>query len=161
MVGESVTAFAAVEIPYVGQAFSMLVIVPESGRFEEVRGRLHGGSLVPDVEAVLGTGPFELWLPTWETNSKLDLLPWLQGIGAAPGSYPGITPDAFLDAGVHAADIAVDEWGTVAAAATAFGFETSGPPDPEIEIKADKPFLYLIRHHPSGLVLFAGQVTQP
>lgn len=152
--------FAAAEIPYVGGEFSMLVIVPEASRFGEIRARLFDG-LLTEVDAALETGPFELWLPEWETTSQLDLVGWLADIGAAPGSYPGITPDAFLDAAVHAADIAVDEWGTVAAAATGVGFATSGPPDPEIQVKADKPFLYLIRHQPSGLVLFAGQVTDP
>lgn len=67
----------------------------------------------------------------------------------------------FLNAAVHAADIAVDEQGTVAAAATGGGFAASGPPTPQFTIAADRPFLYLIRHRSSGLVLFAGQVTNP
>ena len=62
---------------------------------------------------------------------------------------------------MHAADIAVDEFGTVAAAATGLGFLESGPPEPELTIAADRPFVYLIRHRASGLVLFAGQVTDP
>jgi serpin B len=55
----------------------------------------------------------------------------------------------------------VEEWGTVAAAATGFRFASSRLPEPELTIKADKPFLYLIRHRPSGVVMFAGQVTDP
>lgn len=153
--------FGAVEIPYVGGEFSMLVVVPDVGRFVETRGRLFAGGLVDEVEAVLETGPFELWLPRWETTSELDLVDWLESVGAAPGAYPSISPGAFLDAAVHAADIAVDEWGTVAAAATAFGFDSSGADSADLVIKADKPFLYLIRHSESGLVLFAGQVTDP
>lgn len=152
--------FSAFELPYVGGAFSMLVVVPDEGRFEEFRGRLDN-ELVAEVGAALTTGPFKLWLPSWKTNSKLDLLPWLSEIGAAPGSYPGIAPPAFLAAAVHAADISVDKWGTVAAAATAFGFNESAGASPELTIKADRPFLYLIRHRESGLVLFAGQVTDP
>jgi len=152
--------FAAVELPYIGGDFSMLVVVPDEGRFEEFRGRLDN-ELVAEFDAALTTGPFELWLPQWKTTSKLDLLPWLTAIGAAPGSYPGIAPPAELLDAVHAADISVDEWGTVAAAATAFGFSESASAPPELAIKADRPFLYLIRHRQSGLVLFAGQVTEP
>ncbi len=152
--------FAAAEIPYVGGDFSMLLIVPDQGRFTELRQRLFDG-LLPEIDAVLETGPFELWLPKWQTTSELDLLDWLTDIGAAPGSYPRISPGVFLGGGIHAADITVDEWGTVAAAATALGFESSGPPEPDVQVRADKPFLYLIRHQPSGLVLFAGQVTDP
>jgi serpin B len=49
----------------------------------------------------------------------------------------------------------------VAAAATGLGFFESGPPEPELTVGADRPFFYLIRHGASGLVLFAGQVTDP
>jgi len=151
--------FVGAEIPYLGP-FSMLVVVPDEGRFAEVRDRLSQG-LLDEIDAAFTTGPYELLMPEWDDTTQLDLMGWLTEIGAAPGSYPGITPDAFLDAAVHAADITVDEWGTVAAAATGFGFAESGPPEPELTVAADKPFLYLIRHRPSGLVLFAGQVTDP
>jgi serpin B len=152
--------FVGAEIPYVGSAFSMLLIVPDEGRFAEVRDRLDQ-DLLDEIDATFTTGPFELLMPQWADKTQLDLMTWLGGIGAAPGSYPGITPDAFLDAAVHAADITVDEWGTVAAAATGFGFAESGPPEPELTVAADKPFLYVIRHRASGLILFAGQVTDP
>jgi serpin B len=152
--------FVGAELPYVGGAFSMLLIVPDEGRFAEVRDRLDG-DLLDEIDATFTTGPFELLMPGWSDKTQLDLMGWFTEIGAAPGSYPGITPAAFLDAAVHAADITVDEWGTVAAAATGFGFAESGPPEPELTVAADKPFLYLIRHRESGLVLFAGQVVDP
>ncbi|MFA9566133.1 MAG: serpin family protein, partial [Acidimicrobiales bacterium] len=153
--------YVGAELPYSGDEFSMLVIVPDEGRFAEIRDRL-GDDLLAEIDASFTSGPFELLLPPWEDKTEqLDLLPWLREIGAAPGSYPGITPDAFLDAAVHGADITVDEWGTVAAAATAFGFFESAGPEPELTVAADQPFLYLIRHVDSGLVLFLGQVTDP
>ena len=138
----------------------MLLIIPDEGRFEEVRERISDDFLAA-VDAELTSGPWELLMPEWETTSDLDLLPWLTEIGAAPGSYPGIGPGVFLSGGVHGADIAVDEIGTVAAAATALGFDESGPAEPELTIAADRPFLYVLRHVESGLVLFAGQVTDP
>lgn len=152
--------FVGAEIPYVGGELSMLVLVPDDGRFEEVRGRIDQ-DLLDDVDASFTTGPYELLLPKWETTSTLDLMAWLESVGAAPGGYPKITPAAVLDAAVHAADIAVDEGGTVAAAATGFGFAVSAPLEPELVIEAKRPFFYFIRHRPSGLVLFAGQVTDP
>lgn len=152
--------FVGAEIPYVGTEFSMLLLVPDEGRFAEVRDRLDQ-ALLDEIDATFTTGPFELLVPQWSDNSHLDLLTWLSEMGAAPGGYPAISPAAFLDAAVHAADITVDEWGTVAAAATGLGFEESGPPEPELIVKADKPFLYLIRHRPTGIVLFAGQITDP
>lgn len=148
--------FAGAEIPYDGGEFSMLVLVPDAGRFDEVRDRLNQAFL-DEVDARFTTGPYELLLPPWEDTAQIDLLPWLSQLPAAPGSYPVIAPDAFLDA-VHGADITVDDWGTVAAAATALGFGESAAPEPELTVGADRPFLYLIRHRPTGLVLFAGQV---
>ncbi len=152
--------WVAADLPYLGEDFSMLVIVPDEGEFDAVRARL-GQEFLAEIDALIEPGPFELLLPKWEDDANIDLLPWLTEIGAAPGSYPKITPGSFLSGGVHAADIAVDEMGTVAAAATGLGFDESGPPEPEIMIAADKPFLYVIRHNDSGLALFAGQVTDP
>ncbi len=152
--------FVGAEIPYLGGNFSMLVIVPDEGRFTEIRDGLDQAMLA-EIDATFTTGPYELILPPWDDKANLDLLPWLVEIGVAPGSYPGIHPAAFLGAAVHATDITVDEWGTVAAAATGLGFLLSGPPEPELTVAADKPFLYLIRHRPTGMVLFAGQVTDP
>ncbi len=155
--------FAAAEIPYAGDEFSMLVLVPEEGRFADVRARLNG-DLLRSIDATFSTGPYELLLPPWEDDTQLDLTTWLTDIGAAPGSYPRISPDSELvelDAAVHAADIGVDEWGTVAAAATGLGFAETSLPQPEQTVAADKPFFYLIRHRDTGLVLFTGQVTDP
>lgn len=152
--------FVGAEIPYAGNDYSMLILVPDEGRYEELIDRLDQ-ELLDEIDATFTPGPYELLLPKWDDTYQIDLLDWLRGIGAAPGSYPKITPDAFLDAAVHAADIAVDEHGTVAAAATGLGFAESGPPEPELTVAADRPFVYLIRHRESGLVLFAGHVTDP
>lgn len=152
--------FVFAEIPYIGGDFSMLIIVPDGGSFTTVRDGLEQDSL-DAIDAAAIAGPYELLVPQWTTTTALNLMPWLDSIGASPGSYPAIAPDAFLDAAVHGADIAVDDQGTVAAAATALGFPESGPPDPEMTVKADRPFLYVIRNRFTGIVLFAGQVTDP
>lgn len=152
--------YIGTELPYAGGAFTMTVIVPDKGQFEELRDHLDQ-DFVDDIDNRLTVRPYELLLPKWETTTNLDLGAWLTDSSIAPGSYPGIDPDAFIGEAVHAADITVDEWGTVAAAATAIDWAGSGPSEPELVIKADRPFYYLIRHQPTGLILFAGQVTQP
>jgi serpin B len=152
--------FVGAEIPYAGNEYSMLVLVPDEGRYGEFIERLDQ-ALLDEIDQSFSTGPYELLLPKWDDTYQIDLLDWLTDIGAAPGSYPAITPAAFLGAAVHAADIAVDEHGTIAAAATGLGFDESGPPEPQLTVAADQPFVYLIRHRASGLVLFAGHVTDP
>lgn len=152
--------FVGAEIPYLGDAYSMLVIVPDEGRFDEIRQRFNT-TLLDEIDAIFSTGPYELHLPKWHTTTSIDLIEWLTTIGAAPGAYPGISPGTFLATAIHGADITVDETGTEAAAATGMGFELSGPPEPELVVAADKPFLYLIRNSDTGAILFAGQVTDP
>lgn len=152
--------FVGAEIPYAGNELSMLVLVPDSGRFEEVRAAL-GQGLLDEVDASFSSRPYELLLPKWKATTQIDLMAWLESIGAAPGHYPMITPGSELARAVHAAEIEVEEQGTEAAAATAIAFEVSADPEPELTVKADRPFFYFVRHRDSGLVLFAGQVTDP
>ena len=117
--------YMGAELPYLGDAYAMLLIVPDEGRFEEIRTGL-STEFLATVDAAFSPGPYELVMPEWETTSALDLLPWLTEIGAAPGSYPGIGPGVFLGGAVHGADIAVDDVSTVAAAATALAFDNPG-----------------------------------
>jgi serpin B len=157
--------YAATEIPYEGGELSMLVIVPVEGRYEQIQARL-GGDLVAEIDATAKKAVVELWLPRFDSDATLDLREAIEGglgvdgLFGVPG-WDGIAPDITLEQAVHAADISVDENGTVAAAATGLGFETSGPPEPEITVRADRPFLYLIRHRSTGAVLFVGRVLDP
>lgn len=76
-------------------------------------------------------------------------------------------PDDYLliDEVIHKAFIAVDQYGTEAAAATAVLMirATSARIDPEepLEIRADRPFAFAIQHRDSGACLFLGRVTDP
>ncbi|MDX1556946.1 MAG: serpin family protein, partial [Xanthomonadales bacterium] len=60
--------------------------------------------------------------------------------------------------------VEVDEKGTEAAAATAIVASlTAMPGEPEEPrvFRADRPFIFLIRHRSSGAILFAGRVMDP
>ena len=157
--------YAATELPYEGGELSMLVIVPEAGHYEQVEAALSTG-LAEEIDAAATSGAVELYLPRFESSTNLDLRETLEGqLGVTDlfgvAGFEGIAPGISLEGAVHATDIAVDEIGTVAAAATALGFEDSGPPEPEVTVRADRPFLYLIRHQPTGAVLFVGRVMDP
>lgn len=157
--------YAATEIPYAGGELSMLVVVPAEGRFDEVAARLADG-LLEEIDGAATPGAVELFLPRFESGATVDLRAVLEGgLGVGDvfegGDWGGIGPGIGLDAAVHAAEVAVDENGTVAAAATALGFEESGPPVPDVTVRADRPFLYLVRHVPTGAVLLVGRVMDP
>lgn len=157
--------YAATEIPYENGELSMLVVVPAEGAFEEVQSRLADG-LVDEIDETAAEGSVELFLPRFESDTNVDLRELIEGqLGVEnlfdTAGFGGIAPGITLESAVHAADISVDENGTVAAAATGLGFEESGPPRPDVVVRADRPFLYLIRHQTTGAVLFVGRVMDP
>jgi serpin B len=78
--------------------------------------------------------------------------------------FSGITDEdrLFVTSVLHKATIKVDENGTEAAAATAvvMGIKSALPEEP-ISLVIDRPFLFLIRHEPTGTILFMGRVVEP
>jgi len=66
--------------------------------------------------------------------------------------------DLAVQSVIHKAIIAVDEKGTTAAAATGISVGTTSLPP---TLVVDRPFLFFIRHKPTGAVLFQGRVVDP
>jgi len=62
---------------------------------------------------------------------------------------------------IHQAFIAVDENGTEAAAATVVVMGATSAPLKQIELKIDRPFLFLIQDDETGAILFIGRVADP
>ncbi|MGH3045630.1 MAG: serpin family protein [Gaiellaceae bacterium] len=159
--------YQAVELPYGDGELSMLVVVPAEGRFADFEQRFDAERLAA-LDEVMRDGIVDLFLPRWSAKFDIDLRATLPELGLelpfdqARADFTGISPrNPFIGAGVHAADIEVDEEGTVVAAATGLAFAESGPPTPDAVIRADRPFLYLIRHAETGAVLFLGRVVDP
>jgi serpin B len=157
-------AYQAAELPYGQGELSMLVVVPK-GDFAGFERSLDAERLA-EIDAAGRRGFVDFYLPKWSASSKLDLAATLPALGLTlpfgGGDFTGISPDnPVISSGVHAANIDVDEEGTVAAAATALAFTVSGPPKPEAVIRADRPFLYLIRDNETGAVLFLGRMVDP
>ena len=74
-----------------------------------------------------------------------------------------LSPHSIHVAVLHKAFASVDEAGTEAAAATAVVMERGMPPPPKdpVLFRADRPFLFLIRHRPTGAILFLGRLVDP
>jgi serpin B len=68
--------------------------------------------------------------------------------------------DLYISDAIHKAFIEVDESGTEAAAATAVIMGATAIPAKPLEIKIDRPFIYLIRDVQTGTVLFLGRVVK-
>lgn len=152
-----------VELPYQGGELAMWLIVPHA---------LVGLAAVEEslnAEALIGLadmaqeGLVHLTMPKWEqTLPPTDLFNWLcpQGFCAGAG-FDNIAPGVFITAALHGAKVIVDEKGTEAAAATAAAFPASSPPEPDLTVVADRPFLWTITHQETGAILFVGRLVDP
>ncbi|WP_420640419.1 serpin family protein [Candidatus Poriferisocius sp.] len=153
----------AVELPYQGGELSMWMVVPH-----DVDG-LAAVEEALDAEALVGLagraqqGTVQVTMPKWEhTLPPADLFAWLCPLGFCPGAgFADIAPGIFITSALHSAKVIVDEKGTEAAAATAMAFAESMPPPPDLEVVADRPFLWAITHQDTGALIFLGRVTNP
>jgi serpin B len=77
--------------------------------------------------------------------------------------FSGLTGNKglFISGVFHKAFIDVTESGTEAAAATAVVVGLKSMPSPSTVFRADHPFVFLIRHKPTGSTLFLGRVSNP
>ena len=68
--------------------------------------------------------------------------------------------DLYISSVRHKTFVKVDEAGTEAAAVTVVEMRETTVPD-KFEICVDRPFLFAIREHHSGTVLFIGKMIDP
>lgn len=155
-----------VELPYGGGELAMLLIVPDQGRFVEVREQLAADELAEWI-GLLEVVEVDLKLPRFSFESEHGLKEPLTALGLGPIFEPadfsgiqGRSGDWVSDV-LSKAVISVDEQRTTVAVAAA-GLLTEGmsPPSP-VEVYVDRPFLFIIHDRPTGAALFCGQVTQP
>ena len=162
----------ALELPYRQYELSMVVLLP----------RKPDG--LPALEQALSAGDLTQWLgqlrvvdvqvtmPRFKVESSFSLADNLKALGMTDAFNPdradfsGIAAmeRLFISAVIHKAYVAVDEEGTEAAAATAVVMDGADAaherPQPKV-FSADHPFIFLIRHRASGLLLFMGRLLEP
>jgi serpin B len=161
----------AVSLDYDGNELSMLIIVPDRGKFDAVEQQL-SGPFVSQLIGQLGSAKVDLSLPRFEFEKALGLKDQLQGLGMTDVFIPGDADlsgiddsrSLFVSAVLHKAFVKVNEAGTEAAAATAIVGDTSSagpPPTPPVRLVVDRPFIFLIRDYATGAILFVGRVMEP
>ena len=156
--------WTAVSIPYLGALAAMTLLVPDSGRFDEVV-----EDFDPATLALASTSDVQvqLTMPTFSLQSAPDAKAIAEELGIVdifvPGTadLSGIAPGGlFADAFVHQTVVKVDENGTEAAAATGMAIAESAPMV-DLELTVDRPFLFWISETTTGAPLFLGAVTDP
>jgi serpin B len=161
--------FQAVSLPYLSTDFSMLVLVPDEGQFTAFESTLDANSLLTIIgqmqsnQVALQMPKFDFEMAT-NANDALAELGMGEIFDPDAADFSGITEEdqLYVTSVLHKATITVDESGTEAAAATAviMGIKSAMPEEP-ISLVIDRPFLFLIRHEPTGTILFMGRVVEP
>jgi serpin B len=159
-------------IPYRGNATEMIVVLPKTA---DGLAALEKGLTVERVQGWAGGSHAKvaLSLPRFRFEAPTDLSEPLKALGmrdafdVGKADFTGMAnvPGEPLYIGIvlHKAFIAVDEKGTEAAAATAVMMRAGSAPRPEppIPFVCDRPFLFFLRHVPTGALLFAGRLSMP
>lgn len=155
----------AVELPYVGEEVSMVLLLPDEGHFEAFEQELDSARL-DHIFDTLGDAAGGLVLPAFEFETSLGLSDILGDLGMPTAFQPGAdfsgmaegdAAELWIDEVHHDAFVSVDEEGTEAAAATAVVMVSSAPPDWG-ELRFDRSFLFCIRDRPTDAILFLGRV---
>ncbi len=166
--------FQVVELPYQGSGFTFTVILPDEGQFDAVESGLDAATLDAALTQV-ASHKVDMYLPKFEFDSSASLAQTLAAMGMTDAFDPNAADfSGMLGAGapeplvisdvLHKAFISLDEEGTEAAAVTAVIMAAgAGAPSEEqpIEVRVDRPFLFLIRDDQTGTILFMGRVMDP
>lgn len=159
--------YAVVDLPFVGEQLALTLLVPDAGRFVEVRDALDEVGWDAALDG-MATYNVALAAPRFGFSSQLDVVPPLQALGMTDAFEMGLADltgmntesELYIGGIYHQAFIAVDEVGAEAAAATAVVVNDESAPEPAA-LTVDRPFLFAIRDRPTGTVLFLGQVVDP
>jgi len=158
----------ALEMNYAGDNLSMIVLLPRSinglGALEDT---LAADTLTARLDAIR-KHEVRVCLPKFTMTSQFELAKTLGAMGmpeafSGAADFSGMTggKDLYISAVVHKAFVDVNEEGTEAAAATGVTMRLTAAPAPPPLFRADHPFIFLIRHNPTGSILFLGRLTRP
>jgi len=155
-----------VELPYEGDELSMVVLLPNS-TLEELAGSLAPELVRSWLEQLKPEG-LTVFLPKFKIEARYYLeeqkfLPAMGIIDAfskRDADFSGMTGhnDLYIAHVIHQAVIEVNEAGSEATGATAVVMDSKSAMS---IFRADKPFLFMIMHKPTGSILFMGKVNNP
>ncbi|MBK6939119.1 MAG: serpin family protein [Planctomycetes bacterium] len=154
-----------VELPYQGGELAMLVIVPK-----DIAGLAEWpADAFTRKAASLNTQEVDVVLPRFTFRGKYALVDTFRDLGVTDAFDQGRADFSAMEerrelfiAGIHhQAFIDVDEQGTEAAAATGVTWALKSAPARIPVFRADRPFVFAIRHRATGAILFAGVVEDP
>ncbi|HYQ16434.1 MAG TPA: serpin family protein, partial [Polyangiaceae bacterium] len=119
--------FVSVAVPYYGNDLELMLVVPDSGKYADVRAKL-SGELLTELTTTRQSELVALTLPKFELKSEVPATDTFKALGLKtpfdPGAarfpkLPSQLGNAYISDVLHQATVAIDEKGTEASAATA------------------------------------------
>ncbi len=156
------------ELPYVDEELSMLVLLPSEGEMDYLESNLTAQNF-GDWKSNLRMQEVNVYLPKFKFETKYFMKDVLKELGmatafSAGADFSGMTGqrDLFISEVIHQAFVEVNEEGTEAAAATAVIMPITAVEPYQIpEFKANHPFIFVIQENETGSILFIGRVDNP
>ncbi|XP_073529178.1 serpin I2 [Phyllobates terribilis] len=158
--------YKVLELLYKGGKLSLLLALPaENADIEDLEKKLTAARL-KDWTSNMKEELVDVSLPRFKIEHKVDLKQCLLHLKVSDVFTPncnlsGITDTSnlYISKVVQKVSIEVNEDGSEAAAST--GMHVASMSLTNHRFVADRPFLFFIRHNPSGSILFMGKVTNP
>ncbi|XP_019716878.1 glia-derived nexin [Hippocampus comes] len=159
-------AYKVIELPYHGNKTSMLIVLPteEDVPLSHIIPHINTAT-VQSWGKLMHMRKVHLLLPRFTADLEVDLKAPLSVLGMTDmfrldkADFRHLSSEpVYISKALQKTKIVVNEDGTKASAATAaILMARSSPP----WVSVDRPFLFLIRHNPTGTLLFMGQINQP
>ncbi|XP_068019075.1 ovalbumin-related protein X-like [Melanerpes formicivorus] len=156
------------ELPYAGGDLSMLILLPDDiSGLEQIENKISSEKLMEWTSPnVMEKRRVKVYLPRMKIEEKYNFTSVLMALGMTDLFSPlanlsGISSAESLKVSeaIHEASMEVNEEGTsMASSADVVGDIKYSP---EIEFRANHPFLFLIRHNPTNSIPFIGRYFSP
>ncbi|XP_054883740.1 glia-derived nexin [Poeciliopsis prolifica] len=157
--------YQVIELPYRGNTISMLIAVPNDNTpLSSVIPHINTATVQSWVK-LMHMRKVRILIPKFSADAEVDLKAPLSALGIADmfSQYAAdfthlSTKPVYVSKALQKSKIIVNEEGTKAASSTTAIFMARSSPS---WVTVDRPFLFLIRHNPTGTILFMGQINKP
>ncbi|NXG47542.1 OVALX protein, partial [Psilopogon haemacephalus] len=156
------------ELPYAGDEMSMLVLLSDDiSGLEQLEKKISFQKIREWTSPnVMEEKRVEVYLPRMKFEEKYNLTSILVALGMTDLFSPladlsGISSaeSLKLSEAIHEAHVEVDEEGTSTSGTEDVAGELKNSPD--MQFRADHPFIFLVRHNPTDSIFFLGRYTSP
>lgn len=154
------------ELPYHGETLSMFIAAPYEKQVPlSALTNILSAQLISQWKGNMTRVTRLLVLPKFSLESEVDLRAPLENLGMTDMFRPGQADFSNLSdqellhvsRALQKVKIEVNESGTMASSSTVILVSARMAPE---EIIMDRPFLFVVRHNPTGTILFLGQVME-